>query len=74
MTRSVDEAEDLVRETFLRAWRAQEGVEIRPSSSCRAPPGRSRCLTWPVPLTKGGRIAVFADTAVVTRFVEGRKS
>src|SRR5258708_8681149 len=32
---SVDEAEDLVQETFLRAWRSYEGVE-----------GRSSVRTW----------------------------
>ena len=31
MIGSVDEAEDLVQETFLRAWRAQEGFEGRAS-------------------------------------------
>jgi RNA polymerase sigma-70 factor (ECF subfamily) len=35
MTGSFDEAEDLVQETFLRAWRAREGFE-----------GRARLSTW----------------------------
>src|SRR6202044_785006 len=35
MVGSVDEAEDLVQETFLRAWRAYEGFE-----------GRSSVRTW----------------------------
>jgi RNA polymerase sigma-70 factor (ECF subfamily) len=35
MTGSFDDAEDLVQETFLRAWRAREGFE-----------GRARLSTW----------------------------
>ncbi|MFI9171288.1 RNA polymerase subunit sigma-70 [Streptomyces lincolnensis] len=35
MTGSYDEAEDLVQETFLRAWRAREGFQ-----------GRARARTW----------------------------
>src|SRR5271156_3609136 len=35
MVGSVDEAEDLVQETFLRAWRAYDGFE-----------GRSSVRTW----------------------------
>jgi len=35
MTGSFDDAEDLVQETFLRAWRAREGFE-----------GRAQLLTW----------------------------
>src|SRR2546423_4825171 len=61
MLGSVDEAEDLVQETYLRAWRSFGGVEGR--ASARTLPCRDAPNPRPPARGRGGRAAPPAPLA-----------